>query len=191
MADHDAALSHRSETGTQPFALAHSGNSRTGPSLGRHDSQRADRVLAAHAVGRGAAVRLEFFQRPCCAGAENPVHASTVEAETSEAGLQLGNVISAKVRRRQIQEAVTQLPTGFDERGPCLFVAASVAAQPSPELKGANSVFSGRTKSRRLGAGGGWETGGTEAALQIAYCLTALTGCQREVGRNSLSSCNS
>ena len=191
MADHDAALRHRSETGTQPLALAHCGNSRTGTTLGGHDCQRADRVLAAHTVGRGPAVRLKFLERPRCAGAENSVHAPTVEAKTSKPGLQLGNVVSAKVRRRQIQEAVTQLPAGLDECGPCLFVAASVAPQPAPELKGANSVFSGRTKSRRLGAGGGWEPGGAEAALQIAYCLAALTGCQREVGRNSLSSCNS
>ena len=41
----------------------------------------------------------------------------------------------------------------------------------------------------RLGARGGWEPGGTEAALQIADGLAVLTGGQREVGRNSLSSC--
>jgi hypothetical protein len=45
-----------------------------------------------------------------------------------------------------------------------LFVAAPVAAQATPGLKGADSVFSGATKKRRLG-GGGWKPGGTEAAL--------------------------
>ena len=69
----------------------------------------------------------------------------------------------------------------------CL-VAATVAAQPAAGLEGTHGGFGGRTKSRRLGAGGGWEPGGTEAALQIADGLAALTGCQREVGRNSLSS---
>jgi hypothetical protein len=48
--------------------------------------------------------------------------------------------------------------------------------------------FGVRAKETRLGADGGWKPGGTEAALKIANCLAVLTGSQREVGRNSLSS---
>jgi hypothetical protein len=60
--------------------------------------------------------------------------------------------------------------------------------QAAPRLEGPHGIFSGRAKNRRLGTGGGWKPGGTEAALQIANGLAALTGCQREVGRNSSSS---
>jgi len=134
---------------------------------------------------------LELFERPCRAGPEDPVDSSTIEADPAETRLQLGHVVAAQVRRGEEQQPVAQLPAGLDERGPRLLVADAVAAQAAAVLESANGLFRGSTKIRRLGAGGGWKPGGTEAALQIAYCLAALTGCQREVGRNSLSSCNS
>ena len=100
----------------------------------------------------------------------------------------LSDVVAAQVRGRQEKQPIAELPAGFDKRNPGLFVAATVTAQAATGLEGPDGLFCGRTKSRRLGAGGGWKPGGTEAALQIAYGLAALTGCQREVGRNSSSS---
>ncbi len=105
--------------------------------------------------------------------------------------MQLSDIISTEVRRGEEQQAVTELPAGLDQSGPGLFVAATVTTQPAAGLEGTNRSFGGRAEGRRLGAGGGWKPGDTEAALQIAYGLAALTGCQREVGRNSLSSCSS
>jgi hypothetical protein len=55
-------------------------------------------------------------------------------------------------------------------------------------LEPAYGGFGVRAKETRLGADGGGEPGGTEAALKIANCLAVLTGSQREVGRNSFSS---
>jgi hypothetical protein len=102
--------------------------------------------------------------------------------------LQLGHIVAAQVRRCQVEQPVAELPAGLDEGRPRLFVTPAVTSQAAPGLEGADRFFGGRAKSRRLGAGGGWKPSGPEAALQIAYCLAALTGCQREVGRNSLSS---
>jgi len=191
LTDHDPALGHRSQPGTEQFAFPDCGDARPGARLGAHDGQGADRVGAAHPIGRRTAVRLELLQRPCRAGPEDAVDPPAVEADPAEAGLQFGDVVAAQVGRGQEQEPIAQVPAGFDERGPGLFVADPVTAQSPAALEGANRLFGGSAKKRRLGAGGGWKPGGTEAALQIAYCLAALTGCQREVGRNSLSSCNS
>jgi len=63
--------------------------------------------------------------------------------------------------------------------------------QPAGRLERADGSLGGSTHHARLGVGRGCEPGGTEATLQIADGLAALTGCQREVGRNSLSSCSS
>jgi hypothetical protein len=187
LADDDPALGNGAEPGAQALTFPYSGNSWAGAGLGAHHSQCSDRVGAADPIGCGAAVRLELFEGPGGAGPEDPVDPPAVEAESAEPRLQLGDIVATQVRRRQEQQPITKVPTGLDERGPRLLVALSVAAQTTIGLKGPNRIFRGTTKSRRLGAGG-WKPGCTEAALQIAYCLASLTGCQREVGRNSLSS---
>ena len=100
--------------------------------------------------------------------------------------------------------SATSSPRRFGEvrnssRSPSFQLASTRAVQvcssqrpsqrrPRPVWKARTAASVAATESRRLGAGGGWKPGGTEAALQIADGLAALTGCQREVGRNSLSS---
>jgi hypothetical protein len=149
--------------------------------------ERAHGVGAADTIGRRATVRLELLQSPRSFGAEDAVDTAAIETEAGQPGLQFGHVVASKVRRSQEQQAIAELPAGLDQGCPGLLVTSAVAAQAAPGLKGADGSFSGTTKSRRLG-GGGRKPGGTEAALQIAYGLAALTGCQREVGRNSSSS---
>jgi hypothetical protein len=58
-------------------------------------------------------------------------------------------------------------------------------------LELAHRCLGGRAELARLGDRGEWEPGGTEAALQIANGLPALTWGQWEVGRNSSSSWSS
>ena len=142
----------------------------------------------AHPVGGRTAIRLEVFQRPRRAWPEDAIDPAAVEAEAAETGLEISDIVTTKVRRGEEQQAITELPTGLDQRRPGLLVTAPVAAQAPSALEGAHGLFGGTTKRRRLGAGGGWKAGSAEAALQVAYGLAALTGCQREVGRNSLSS---
>ncbi len=127
-------------------------------------------------------------KRPRRTRPEDAVDSAAVEAEAGEAGLEIGDIVAAEVGRGQEQQPIAEFPAGLDQRRPGLLVAAPVASQAPSALKGANCLFGGTTKGRRLGSGGGRESGGTKAALQVAYCLAALTGCQREVGRNSLSS---
>ena len=69
-----------------------------------------------------------------------------------------------------------------------MFVADAVGFQAAGLLEAPHRMHGGSAEDARLGARGGGEPGGTEAALQIANGLAALTGSQREVGRNSFSS---
>ena len=55
-------------------------------------------------------------------------------------------------------------------------------------LKRSRCLFRGSTKDAGLGTCGGCETCGGQAPLKVANCIAAVTGGQREVGRNSLSS---
>ncbi len=105
--------------------------------------------------------------------------------------LQVGDIVAAQIRGGQVEQPIAEVPAGLDQGGPGLLVAAAVATQTAPALKGADSVFRGAAVQSPLGIGGEWKSSGAEAALEIADGLAALTGCQREVGRNSLSSCSS
>ena len=69
-----------------------------------------------------------------------------------------------------------------------MLVAHAVGPESANGLERVDRPLSGIAVDTRLGARGGWIPGGTEAALQIANGLAALTGSQREVGRNSFSS---
>jgi hypothetical protein len=131
---------------------------------------------------------LQLFQGPGSSWPEDPVDPTAVEAEAGETRLKFGDVVTAEVRGSQEQQPVAELPARLDQRRPGLFVATTVGTQTTAALKGANRFFSRTTIDRALGTCGGWKSGGTEAALQISNGLAALTGCQREVGRNSLSS---
>ena len=90
-----------------------------------------------------------------------------------------------------MQAAVAELPRGLDQRGPGVLVADAVGLQATRLLEATQGVFRGVAEDARLGARGGGEPGGSEAALQIANGLAALTGSQREVGRNSFNSWSS
>ncbi len=59
------------------------------------------------------AVALEINERCCGDRPEDAVDASGVEAELGEEHLHLGDVITALVRTRQIQQSLAESPTGF------------------------------------------------------------------------------
>ena len=119
---------------------------------------------------------------------EDSVDPAAVETQAPKSVLQFGHVVSTDIRRCQLQLAVAQLPTSLDQSGPCGFIANPQLTKATGSLKLTNGRFCCSTKNTSLGAAGWCKPGGTEAALYIAYCLAALTGSQREVGRNSLSS---
>jgi hypothetical protein len=51
-------------------------------------------------------------------GTEDPVDSSGVEAELGEANLEFSHVVAAQVGMHEIQQALAEPPTGFDESGP-------------------------------------------------------------------------
>ena len=107
----------------------------------------ADRVGAADAVGGDAAVRLEVGEGARGARAEDAVDSPAVEAEPTEPGLQLGDVVTAQVRRGEEQQPVAELPGRLDQRRPGVLVAAAVAAQAAAGLEGADGGLGGRAKT--------------------------------------------
>ena len=62
-------------------------------------------------------------------GTEDPVNAAAVEAEPSQGSLQIYDVVSPKVRRRQLQQSVTEAPTCLYEGRPGRFVALAGLGQ--------------------------------------------------------------
>ena len=118
----------------------------------------------------------------------------------------LGRSRSRAGRARDCSSA-TSSPRRFGDvrnssRSPSLQTASTRAVQVCLVAATVGHAGRGRSGSRATARSvarrtppprrrGGWEPGGTEAALQVADGLAALTGCQREVGRNSLSSCSS
>ena len=125
-------------------------------------------------------------------GPEDAVDPPAVEPEPAEPRLQLSDVVAAHVRRRQVA-AAGRRGSRLARPGRSRSARRMRPSQrrPRPVWKARTAASVAATKTAGLGAGGGWKPGGTEAALQIAYGLAALTGCQREVGRNSSSSCSS
>ena len=192
LTDDDPALGHGSEPGAQPLSLANGGDSGSGTGLGAHDRQRSDRVGAADPVGQPCRswTGTPRAHEPCWVrGCRRPGrNRSRVDASRD-----CSSATSSPRRFGEVKKSSRspRFQRRLDEGCPGLLIAATIAAQTTAGLEGTDRSFCGRAKSRRLGAGGGWKPGGTEAALQIAYCLASLTGCQREVGRNSSSSCKS
>jgi hypothetical protein len=131
---------------------------------------------------------LEVLECARGAWAEDPVDTPAVESDSAQCRLQLTHVVAAHVRRDQHEQPVADLPGGFDQGAPRLVVAQSGGTETTLVLEVTQRGFGRRAKKTRLGAGG-LEPGGAEAALKVAYGLAALTGCQREVARNSSSSC--
>ena len=85
-------------------------------------------------------------------------------------------------RRPRLPELPPQEPAQDPSQGP---IQDPATADIDPATAGPEEDDEGRLPDIAE------ESGGTETALQIAYCLSALTWGQREVGRNSPSSCNS
>lgn len=189
LADDDAQLGERAGVSRELLQLAHRGHAWPGPGLAGQDVERTDGVDAADPVDRQAAVVLEVRHRVCRARSEDPVDPAGVESEARQERLDLGDVVAAEVGCREQEQAVAEPPGGLDDRSPRVLIALAGDDQTAFALEGPQGGLGGRAKKRRLGAGGR-EPGGTEAALEVANGLAALTGSQWEVPRNSSSSCN-
>ena len=187
LADHDAAPGEGAGRPAQLLGLAHGGDRRP-----RHPVTEAlqgvDRLVAADAVGGQADVALEVVEGPRRQRAEDAVDPPGVEAEATEAALQLGDVVAAQVGGAVVEEAVTEVPAGLDEGGPRLLVAAAVDSEAPGALERPDGRLGGGAVAPYLGAAGR-EAGGTEAALKVTDSFAGVSRPQREpVGRNSFSS---
>ena len=78
--------------------------------------------------------------------------------------LQVGDIVTAQLRRFQIEETVAQFESGLDDGKPGLLVADTAAVQATSLLEPRDGGFGGRAKDARLGTIRA-EPGGTEAAL--------------------------
>src|SRR5262249_42472692 len=147
--------------------------------------QGLDGLVAADTVGRQADVALELLEGTSRQRTEDPIDAAGVESKPAETLLQGDDVVTAQVRRPVIEGAVTEAPACLDQCRPRLLVAPPVAAQAACALERSNGSFGGVAKRARLAAID-CEAGGSEAALEISYCVSRVPRPQREaVPRNS------
>ena len=151
----------------------------------------ADRVAAAHAVGRQAAVALEVVERARGAGTEDAVDPAGVEAEAAEP--RCSSATSSPAGWETVGRAAGRRASScLDQCGPVCSSQTPSARRPRAAWKARTAASVDAAVAARLGARGGWEPGGTEAALQIADGLAVLDRASAgPVGRNSSSSWSS
>ena len=122
---------------------------------------------------------------------QNAVDSAAVESETAETGLQIGDVVAAQVGRGEEQQPIAEPPRGLYKCSPSGSIADAIDGYPSCLLKAAHGAFGDSAIHTWPAAGRRGEPGSTEAALKIADGLVVLTRGQRELARNSSSSCMS
>ncbi len=120
---------------------------------------------------------------------EDPVHAATVEPETGQCSLQVDHIIPAKVRSGQMEESLTQAPSGLDQGRPCRSITDARDAQVPGALELADGFLGRRPETAELDVRDRESEGG-ESALQIADRLSGGPGGQWEPLRNSSNSCS-
>ena len=77
-------------------------------------------------------------------GSEDPVDATGVEPQHAESTLQLSDVVAPLHRAAQVQQPVTELVAGFDDRGPRLEVADAIGLEATCDLERAHGGLGGR-----------------------------------------------
>jgi hypothetical protein len=97
--------------------------------------QRGERGVAGDAVGRYAAVPLEFVHGLVRLGSEDAVFLSRVEPERIQTALQLADVVPTHGGPTQVERPGADRQARFDELPPCLLRDHSVGAEPSPDLE--------------------------------------------------------
>ncbi len=100
-----------------------------------------DRRRPADAVRGGARVALELPDRSLGLSPENAVFASRIEAEKVQPSLQLGDVVTAQHRAREVEQPVPELEATFDEGSPRLGSADAVDPQAALLLEVAHRVL--------------------------------------------------
>ena len=95
------------------------------------------------------ALRWNWRERGLGLGAEDAVLAAGVEAERVQPALELGDVVAAQHRARQVEQPVAELEAALDQRAPGLGSADAVDAQPASLLELADRGFEACRRTRR------------------------------------------
>ncbi len=170
------------------LALADLGHSLAAARPRREPVERRDRLVARDAVGRQAGVRLELRQGADRGRTEDPVDAPGVEPQRAEPTLQLSDVVAPLHRAAQVQQPITELVAGFDDRGPRLQVADAIGleARVRPGMRAPRSRWPPETTVLSVA---GVEAGPGEPALKVADGFARRADAQGQtVYRNSPSS---
>ena len=144
--------------------------------------------MARDPVRRQAGVRLELGEGADRGRTEDPVDATGVEPQRAESTLQLSDVVAPLHRAAQVQQTITELVAGFDDRGPRLQVADAIGLEATCDLERAHCGLGGRAEMAvfslaRIEASPG------EPALKVACCFARRADAQGQtLYRNSPSS---
>ena len=121
---------------------------------------------------------------------EDAVDAPRVEADVAQLALQLGDIVTAQVRRPVVQEPVAEAPVRFDERRPGQLVADTIDPQTAGALELPDGI-GGVPAVLTVVAARLCEPGDQEPPLQVAYRFAPIADGQWELPRNSSSSWSS
>jgi hypothetical protein len=128
---------------TEAFAVPDLGNQLFGSLLsGPEPDELANGGGAGNPIDGYSGIALELTERGRGEVSEDPVDPASVEAEGTEALLQLSNVIASDHRSSPIQEAVAQAPACLDQGRPGLWTTDAIDPQTSPVLEGFDSCSS-------------------------------------------------
>ena len=104
-------------------------------------SEAYEGVVASDPVSSEAGVPLEVEECPRAVGSEHAIDPSSVEPETPQAQLEIGNVVAPHHWRVEIEGAVAKAVAGLDQRSQSRSVQTTVFVKTSFSLEGAEAGF--------------------------------------------------
>jgi hypothetical protein len=110
LSDDDAQALQRTRTRAKPLAFAHGCDAWAATGLTTEAFDGLECFIATGPIGEQSAVSLEFLNRLRSSGAQDTVDPATIEADASELGLEIGNIVTAEIRRREKKESITEAP---------------------------------------------------------------------------------
>lgn len=180
-ADGDAQRRQGTQRSSESITFPYSGDGRpSGPPF--EAPQRLHGVRAADLIGDEACVALELTHSGTRRRTEDAIDPTGVEAQGSEAELQLGDVVASHHRGPETHESVAEAELRFHQSRPGRSVADPIAGESRLDLEVGDGRFGGSTEL--AGGVGDVLSGGAKTPLEIGDGRTAGSDAEGQ-GRQS------
>lgn len=174
LADDDAAPGEAPRAKSDPFALANAGHDRSRRARTRREVlKNPQRLVPADSVARQAGVGLKVHQSSGGIGTHHAVDAHRVESQLCEPALEFGDIVAAKHRRCEIDQAVTEAITSVDQRVPRVAATDAVYVEALVGLERLDGLLGDQAKNTIGGPRGVPQA--RESTLKVANVVAATT----------------